>query len=153
MRIPVGCLTILASFLAGASGLLANEAEYELVRKLPPIRGELTETLAGKDESGALWLVRRTYQEASADAVIVTIVREAHCGGQPPATVTPVQPHVVAIQYRPKAPKTFLEATFHDFFLEVYVTDPQGHIRRYHQMGAQEMAVLTEKLRPVCTGI
>ena len=142
----IGCIGL------GTHAVAADESDYVLVRAFPPIRGTLVETMQAEDPAGQRWLVRRVYELPETQGIYVTIVREVHCGAEP-AGDRPGVPHIQAVQFRPKAPKTFAEATVHDIFLEVYVADPEGNIRRYDHLGAQAIAEMSEKPRPTCAAI
>lgn len=145
------CLVPLARALALLPcAVLAGEADYEIVARFPPVVGELVATVSGDDAGSGLHLVRRSYVVTDQRGDVVTHVAEARCGG---GAEGEVKPFIVAIQLRPKALRSFAEATLFDIYVEVYVRDREGRVRLYREVTGHAMIELTERLRPACLGI
>lgn len=123
-----------------------NETVFTYVSAMPAVEGELEEAREGVDARTGLAIRKRVYLTETEGLALRTHVIDAACATLPEA----VEPHIVAFQYFPKAPKSFTVAAMPDLFMEVYVRDEDGRIRVYEQVSGGAMADLTRRFEPAC---
>jgi hypothetical protein len=123
-----------------------DETVFTYVSAMPTVEGELEEAREGLDSRSGLAIRKRIYLAETDGFALRTHVIEAACAALP----EPTEPHMVALQYFPKAPKSFTVAAMPDLFMEVYVRDEDGRIRVYEQVAGGAMADLTSRFEPAC---
>jgi hypothetical protein len=129
-------------------GAAAQEDVFSYVTSLPAVAGEHVRTVRGVDPATGRGLEKDVFQEAAGDMLVRSHVARVSCTKEVAAT-----PFMVAVQYLPNPPDTFAGATRYDVFAEVYVTDRDGRVRLYRELGGQEMRTLTERFLPACPDV
>ena len=127
-----------------------TQDQFTLTRGMPEIRGRLSETRERTNRDTGSILIHQRYQDEGRDIVTLTHATKAYCG------VVGAFPRdealfIVAIRHIPRNPASFLAATAHDRFDEVYVRDLEGRIRLYRDLPNAAMAELSQHFEPYCT--
>lgn len=123
-----------------------NETVFTYVAAMPAIEGVLEEAREGVDARSGLAVRKRVYLAETEGFALRTHVIDAACAVLPEVP----EPHIVALQYFPHAPKSFTVAAMPDLYMEVYVRDEDGRIRVYEQVSGGAMADLTRRFEPDC---
>lgn len=139
-------LAVLASLGVVASAVARDETMFAYVNAMPRVEGVLEQAHEGLDARSGLAVRKRVYLAETDGFTLRTHVIDAACATLPEG----IEPHIVALQYYPKAPKSFAVAAMPDLFMEVYVRDEEGRIRVYEEVAGGAMAALTERFEPFC---
>jgi len=139
------CLLALLPALGWAQ---TREDQFVLLDDMPAVLGELTERVERVNEADGSVHAKEVYRLDTETHRIVTHISSASC--TPTADGTAASFYVMAIQYLPRLPRSFREATLHDYFKEVYVTDTDGRVRLYENLSGAQMIELTERFSPRC---
>ena len=123
-----------------------DETMFAYVNTMPSVEGVLEQAREGLDARSGLAIRKRVFLVETEGFALRTHVIDAACAALPEE----VEPHIVALQYFPKAPKSFAVAAMPDLFMEVYVRDEDGRIRVYDEVTGGAMAELTERFEPIC---
>ena len=148
MRVGASCIAGLLAVAIGGSGpaVARNETIFVYVSAMPAVEGVLEEARERLDARTGLAVRKRVYLAETDGFALRTHVIDAACATLPDG----IEPHIVALQYFPKAPKSFAVAAMPDLFMEVYVRDEDGRIRVYEEVAGGAMAELTERFEPFC---
>lgn len=143
--------TIAAVFVwltaGAASAATSNESEFAYVTRMPAVEGVLRSTLESVDPHRGVAMRKRIYVYDHDGFELWTHVIEAACAG---LTDEPGEPIIVALQYFPKAPKSFSVAAMPDLYLEVFARDEDRRIRAYQELNGWQIVALTERFLPMC---
>ena len=138
--------------LAAGTAMAApgNESEFTYVTRMPAIEGVLRETIESVDPERGLAVRKRVHVYDHEGFELWTHVIEAACAGLPDPANGAAEPTIVALQYFPKAPKSFTVAAMPDLYLEVFARDEDRRIRAYEELNGWQIAALTDRFLPVC---
>lgn len=142
----VASIVAVVALLQATPAAARNETMFAYVSAMPAVQGVLEEAREGVDARTGLAIRKRVFLAETAGFALRTHVIEAACAALPEAP----EPHIVALQYFPHAPKSFTVAAMPDLFMEVYVRDEDGRIRVYEQVSGGAMADLTRRFEPDC---
>jgi hypothetical protein len=128
----------------------SNETDFAYVTRMPDVEGVLRETRESVDPRRGVAMRKRVYVYDHEGFELWTHVIEAACAGLADPGDGPGEPTIVALQYFPKAPKSFSVAAMPDLYLEVFARDEDRRIRAYQQLNGRQIAALTDRFLPVC---
>jgi hypothetical protein len=126
----------------------AREQRFEFVTTMPDAQGERARSVDRVDAESGLRIVKDVFSIDAGPLRILTHVARVACSVDGPS-----RPYILAIQYQPKAPQTFAQATLYDTYEEVYVTDDEDRVRLYRRVTGADMLRLTERFLPACPAI
>lgn len=135
--------------VALAQTFQSREDRFIYTDIVPPVVGELTSSVSGKDEARQLSYSKQEFRYETKTHIIVTHISKVDCGS------TPLEDdfHIMAIQYLPRVPTSFADATRHDYYKDVYVRDEDGRLRLYEDVTGQQMLELAERFQPGCVSL
>lgn len=137
------------SLLVATTPAPADESVFSYVTGMPAVEGVLEETRESSNSTSGLTLRKQVFRLEHDAYALRTHVLDASCA----ALAYVAEPHMVALQYIPKAPKSFSVAAMPDLYMEVYVRDEDRRIRVYEQVGGAAMADLTRRFQPTCRAL
>lgn len=142
---------ICVPLIAESQTFHSREDQFIFVDRTPTIVGALKEQFSRHDPEHDLSYAKEVYQAETDTHFIVTHISKVACGTA--SLTNPKSSYLMAIQYLPRVPKSFLDATRHDYFKEVYVMDENERVRLYEDVTGHQMLELTERFRPVCVSL
>lgn len=147
-----GAAIALALSLLAVSPAYGTEENFTYIDEMPDIEGTLESVNAREDRRSGLTFVKRVYRALKDGHALLTHVLEASCAKESETGRSP-SPYIIAFQYLPKSPKSYLHGEVPGFYREVCVRDLTGSIRVYESVGAREMVELTHRFRPLCPAV
>ncbi len=147
-----GAAVALALSLAVISPAYGTEENFTYVDRMPAIEGTLQSTYSRKDRPSGLTFVKKVYRTLRDDHTLLTHVLEASCANERETGNSP-SPYIIALQFLPKSPRSYLHTDVSGLFREVCVRDLTGSIRVYENLRAREMAELTHRFQPLCPAV
>lgn len=126
----------------------AREDQFVVLNNMPDVVGELTDSVERESETDGMKHAKEVYRLDTDTHHIITHISSASCQAKEGAPASEF--YVMAIQYLPRVPRSFREATRHDYFQEVYVSDDNGRVRLYENVTGAQMIELTERFSPRC---
>ncbi len=150
MRIGIIAAVLVWLTAGAASAATSNESEFAYVTRMPAVEGVLRSTLESVDPHRGVAMRKRIYVYDHEGFELWTHVIEAACAGLAERNGDLGEPIIVALQYFPKAPKSFSVAAMPDLYLEVFARDEDRRIRAYQELNGWQIAALTDRFLPVC---
>ena len=147
-----GAAIALALSLLAISPAYGTEEIFTYIDEMPTIEGTLQSVDSREDRPSGLTFVKRVYRALKDDHALLTHVLEASCAKESETGSSP-SPYIIALQYLPKSPKSYLHGEVPGLFREVCVRDLTGSIRVYENIGAREMVELTHRFQPLCPAV
>lgn len=135
--------------LVFAQNFQSREDKFIYAQDTPPVVGELASSQSHEDEARQLNYSKQEFRYETKSHIIVTHVSKVVCGG----TEMLEDLHIMAIQYLPRVPTSFLDATRHDYYKDVYVRDEEGRLRLYEDVTGMQMVELMARFQPDCVSL
>lgn len=143
-----GLLVFILSLHYAASAL-GSEEDFVFVNRMPAVQGELKGSYSLQGKVSGVAYAKKVFVLESRESSILSHTITVDCAMN--AEDTPHSEYfIVAIQYLPKRPLSFNEATRNDYYQEVYVRDENEKIRLYRHLSGRDMVELTDRFRPFC---
>ena len=115
-----GAAIALALSLLAISPAYGTEENFTYIDEMPAIEGTLQSVNAREDRRSGLTFVKRVYRALKDDHALLTHVLEASCASEKETGTSP-SPYIIALQYLPKSPKSYLHSEVPGLFREVCV--------------------------------
>ena len=144
-------LAVALAFVAISPGH-GTEENFTYIDTMPAVKGTLQSMYSREDRTSGLTFVKKIYRAIKDDHSLLTHVLEARCTNEKKAGDSS-SPYIVAFQYLPKSPRSYLHTDVSGLFREVCVRDLTGSIRVYENLRAREMAELTHRFQPLCPAV
>jgi hypothetical protein len=147
-RVWIGLVMMLPG-LAWAQTFESREDRFVLIDSAPPVIGDLVYRQDRQDPDKRLSYSKEEFRFETDTHIIVTHLSKVACGA--PERLSDF--HIMAIQYLPRVPTSFRDATRHDYYKEVYVRDEAQRLRLYEDVTGMQMVELAERFQPDCVNL